>query len=45
MNGVPLLVELCEHVVLGEEVVVEGLSGRDSLCWVLLQQSLHEVEP
>lgn len=37
--------EFLEHLVLREEIVVQGLSGTDALRRVLLQQSLHQVQP
>ena len=40
-----VLGELLEHLVLREEIVVEGLSGTDALGRLLLQQSLHQVQP
>ena len=37
--------ELLEHLVLREEIVIEGFSGTDALGRILLQQSLHQVQP
>jgi hypothetical protein len=40
-----ILSELFKHFVFGEEVMVQGFSRCDSLGWLFLEKSLHEVEP